>query len=69
MAMLPIFVIGVIIGSMLTFAYIKYKKDTPSQIKIDALHDIIDGLKEDIAVLEDTNNDLRKQLKESKMSK
>ena len=60
---------GVIIGSMLTFAYIKCKKDTPSQVKIDALHDIIDGLKEDIALLEDINDDLRKQLKESKMSK
>lgn len=69
MAMLPIFVCGLILGSMLTFAYVKYKKDTPSQVKIEILEDTIEGLKDDIALLEITNSELRQQLKEKQSNK
>ena len=34
MAMFPVFMIGVIIGIALSYAFYKYKEDVPSQVKI-----------------------------------
>ena len=34
MAMLPVFMIGLIVGIAVSYAWYMYKKDTPSEIKI-----------------------------------
>ena len=34
MTMFPVFMIGVIIGIALSYAFYKYREDTPSQVKI-----------------------------------
>lgn len=73
MAMFPIFMIGVIIGIALSYAFYKYKEDVPSQVKIQMqerqiksresdnkmLNDLVDRLYKKIETLET-------ELKESK---
>lgn len=67
--MFPIFILGMVIGSIITICYIEYKKDTPSQIKIESLEDTIEDLKEDIQVLESANAELRSKLEAKKRIK
>lgn len=73
MAMFPVFMIGVIIGIALSYAFYKYKEDVPSQVKIQMqerqiksresdnkmLNDLVDRLYKKIETLET-------ELKESK---
>jgi hypothetical protein len=62
MAMLPIFMIGVSIGMLISYVFNKYKFNIPSEAKLRLLEHIISDLKTDIALLETTNEDLRSQL-------
>ena len=74
MAMFPIFMIGVIIGIALSYAFYKYKEDVPSQVKIKMqerqiksqesdnkmLNDLVDRLYKKIEKLETELKELRK---------
>lgn len=74
MAMFPIFVIGVIIGIALSYAFYKYKEDVPSQVKIKMqerqiksqesdnkmLNDLVDRLYKKIEKLETELKELKK---------
>ena len=65
MAMFPIFVIGLVVGAVLSYTWFMYKKDTPSDVKleiqekeirrqqsdIDMYHKLTDRLYEEIAEL------------------
>ena len=52
MAMLPIFVLGIVMGVMITVVYFNYKKETPSEVQIHVKDAEIIQLKEDIKSLE-----------------
>ena len=66
MAMFPVFMIGVIIGIALSYAFYKYKEDVPSELKIQIqerelkqqesdnkmLNDLVDRLYKKINTLE-----------------
>ena len=58
MAMFPIFMIGVIIGIALSYAFYKYKEDVPSEIKIRTQENIIKRQNNDNKLLEDLNGRL-----------
>lgn len=58
MAMLPVFIIGFIVGIALGYAFFMYKKDVPSTIKISTQEAEIARLKNDIELLKDTNRKL-----------
>ena len=74
MAMFPIFLIGVIIGIALSYAFYKYKEDVPSQVKIKMqerqiksqesdnkmLNDLVDRLYKKIEKLETELKELKK---------
>ena len=74
MAMFPIFIIGVIIGIALSYAFYKYKEDVPSQVKIQMqerqiksqendnkmLNDLVDRLYKKIEKLETELKELKK---------
>lgn len=74
MAMFPIFMIGVIIGIALSYAFYKYKEDVPSQVKIQIqkrqiksqesdnkmLNDLVDRLYKKIETLETELKELKK---------
>lgn len=74
MAMFPVFMIGVIIGIALSYAFYKYKEDVPSQVKIQMqerqikqqdgdnkmLNDLVDRLYKKIATLETELKELKK---------
>ena len=74
MAMFPIFMIGVIIGIALSYAFYKYKEDVPSQVKIQIqerqiksqendnkmLNDLVDRLYKKIEKLETELKELKK---------
>ena len=74
MAMFPIFMIGVIIGIALSYAFYKYKEDVPSQVKIQTqerqiksqesdnkmLNDLVDRLYKKIEKLETELKELKK---------
>lgn len=74
MAMFPIFMIGVIIGIALSYAFYKYKEDVPSQVKIQMqerqiksresdnkmLNDLVDRLYKKIETLETELKELKK---------
>lgn len=69
MAMFPVFMIGVIVGFALAYAWFMYKKETPSQIKLETQEYTINSQKNDIELLTKLNeklyaeiNDLKKQL-------
>ena len=69
MNMLPIFMIGLIVGIALSYAWYKYKEDVPSKVKVELqekeikrqksdnemLHDLIDKLYKKIDELEKEN--------------
>lgn len=74
MAMFPVFMIGVIIGIALSYAFYKYKEDVPSQVKIQMqerqikqqdsdnkmLNDLVDRLYKKIGTLETELKELKK---------
>ena len=74
MAMFPIFMIGVIIGIALSYAFYKYKEDVPSQVKNQMqerqiksqesdnkmLNDLVDRLYKKIEKLETELKELKK---------
>lgn len=74
MAMFPVFMIGVIIGIALSYAFYKYKEDVPSQVKIQMqerqiksresdnkmLNDLVDRLYKKIETLETELKELKK---------
>jgi len=74
MTMFPVFMIGVIIGIALSYAFYKYKEDTPSQVKIQMqerqiksqendnkmLNDLVDRLYNKIETLETKLKELKK---------
>ena len=73
MAMFPIFMIGLIVGVALSYAWYKYKKDVPSEIKIhmqeaelircksdlNMYHDLTDKLYSKIDTLEKELTDIK----------
>ena len=74
MAMFPVFMIGVIIGIALSYAFYKYKEDVPSQVKIQMqerqikqqdsdnkmLNDLVDRLYKKIGTLETELKELKR---------
>lgn len=64
--MLPIFIIGLIVGTGVTAIVMANLKNIPSAIKLTSLEETIVQLKDDIKTLENTNQNLRKKLKEAK---
>ena len=74
MAMFPIFMIGVIVGVALSYAFYKYKEDVPSQVKSQMqerqiksqesdnkmLNDLVDKLYKKIEKLETELKELKK---------
>ena len=62
MAMFPVFISGLLAGAYVMYIYIKYKKDTPSEVKFKLQEATIIALKEDIKTLEATNEELRSKL-------
>lgn len=74
MTMFPIFMIGVIVGIALSYAFYKYKEDVPSELKIEMqerqieqqdsdnkmLNDLVDRLYKKIATLETELKELKK---------
>lgn len=66
MAMLPIFICGLILGALLMKSYINYKETKPSEVKLELLEQTIENLKEDNAILEAANKDLIEELRKIK---
>jgi len=64
--MLPIFMIGLIVGIALSYAWYMYKKDIPSEVKIKIQEAEIVRYKSDIEQLEKLNNKLYKEVEELK---
>ena len=74
MAMFPIFMIGVVVGIALSYAFYKYKEDVPSELKIEMqerqikqqesdnkmLNDLVDRLYKKIEKLETELKELKK---------
>ena len=74
MAMFPIFMIGVVVGIALSYAFYKYKEDVPSELKIEMqerqikqqdgdnkmLNDLVDRLYKKIETLETELKELKK---------
>lgn len=58
MAMFPIFMIGLVVGIAVSYAFYKYKQDIPSETKIHVQENIINQQKNDINTLEQLNNKL-----------
>lgn len=59
MAMLPIFLIGLLCGGLCGYAFALRKKETPSDVKLHLQEVNIISLKEDIRLLEEANQELR----------
>ena len=66
MGMLPIFIIGLVVGAGVTAIIITNLKYIPSSVQLASLEDTIIRLKDDIKILENTNENLRKKLKDKK---
>lgn len=58
MSMLPIFIIGVLVGITLSYTWYVYKKDTPSDIKIKLQEKEIERQKSDNEILHNLINKL-----------
>lgn len=58
MAMFPIFMIGVIVGVALSYAFYKFKEDVPSTIKIEMQERQIKQQDNDNKLLEELNKKL-----------
>lgn len=66
MAMFPIFIIGLIVGIVVSYAFYKYKQDIPSDIKIHTQENIIKQQQNDLNMLENLNNKLYSEIAELK---
>ena len=62
MAMFPIFMIGVIIGIALSYAFYKYKEDVPSEVKIQLQEKQIKSQESDNKMLNDLVDRLYKKI-------
>ena len=62
MNMLPIFMIGLIIGVALSYAWYLYKKDTPSEVKIKILEAEVIRYKSDLEMYHDLTDKLYKKI-------
>lgn len=62
MAMFPVFMIGVIIGIALSYAFYKYKEDVPSQVKIQMQERQIKSRESDNKMLNDLVDRLYKKI-------
>ena len=58
MAMFPIFMIGLVLGAISTWAYVNLKRDVPSETRLKLLEDEIRSLKNDNELLEKLNTKL-----------
>ena len=58
MAMFPIFMIGLVLGVVCTWAYVNLKRDVPSETRLKLLEDEIRSLKNDNDLLEKLNTKL-----------
>ena len=58
MAMFPIFMIGLVLGAICTWAYVNLKRDVPSETRLKLLEDEIRSLKNDNDLLEKLNSKL-----------
>ena len=62
MAMFPVFMIGVIIGIALSYAFYKYKEDVPSEVKIQLQEKQIKSQESDNKMLNDLVDRLYKKI-------
>lgn len=69
MPLLPIFMLGIIIGVLLSYSYHMYENNTPSKTKLEIQEYTINSQKNDIEMLTRLNeklyqeiNDLKRQL-------
>lgn len=62
MAMFPIFMIGLIVGIAISYAWFMYRKETPSQIKIETQEFTIKSQKNDIELLTQLNEKLYEKI-------
>ena len=53
MAMFPIFIIGLVVGIIVSYAFYKYKQSTPSETKLHTQENIIKQLEKDNSILND----------------
>ena len=58
MAMFPIFMIGLVLGTICMWAYVNLKRDVPSETRLKLLEDEIRSLKNDNDLLEKINTKL-----------
>jgi hypothetical protein len=66
MGMFPVFIIGFLVGFILTYAVYCYKKDAPSETKLHIQEAEIIRYKSDIAQLEKLNEKLYEEIAELK---
>ena len=66
MAMLPIFMIGMVVGIILSYAFYKYKEDTPSNAKIEWQEREIEQLEKDNDMLMNLNEKLYNEINDLK---
>lgn len=62
MAMFPIFMIGVVVGIALSYAFYKYKEDAPSELKIEMQERQIKSQESDNKMLNDLVDRLYKKI-------
>ena len=66
MAMFPIFMIGLVVGITVSYAFYKFKQDIPSDVKIRTQENIIKQQQNDVNMLENLNNKLYSEIAELK---
>lgn len=64
MAMLPIFMIGLIVGIALSYVWYKYKEDVPSKVKVELQEKEIKRQKSDNEMLHNLIDKLYKKIDE-----
>ncbi len=64
MAMLPIFIIGLVVGIALSYAWYMYKKDTPSEVKLKIQEAEIIRYKSDLDMYHDLTDKLYAKIDE-----
>lgn len=60
--MLPIFILGVVMGGIVVGAIITFKKEAPTQTRLDLLNLTIDRFRKDNDLLMNQNKELTKQI-------
>lgn len=58
MNMFPIFMIGLVVGIAVSYAFYKFKQDVPSEVKIRTQENIIKRQDNDIKLVEKVNSKL-----------